>query len=71
MLTVCSFVLVASSLLGASGHRGIRARHHFYPYGPRTGDSMVEKSDDGSANVKLSHPFPYYGTVRDEAWVSF
>ena len=69
VLTVCSFVLVASSMLGASGH-GMRAPHHFYPYGPQTGDLMVERSDDGSAKVKLSHPFPYFGTVREEAWVS-
>ena len=69
VLIVCSLLLLASSVLGSTRH-GIAAKPHFYPYGPEVGDSMVEKSDDESAKVKLSHPFPYYGTVRDEAWVS-
>jgi hypothetical protein len=41
-----------------------------YSFGEEVGDTLLQPSNDGTANVQLSTPFPYFDEVESDLFVS-
>lgn len=66
----CVYVIVASLMLAT--HVESIPLEQFYPFGSEAGDTVLERTLDGSSPVNLlPSPFPYFGENFTTLYVSF